>query len=120
MRGRRRQNGERGFTLVELLIAIVVVGVLVAVAVVGINGLVDRGENSACRVTLDAANHAAAAYYAQAEAYPQTYNQLVGTALLQPHPAVVTAPTTLTGKGWVLTLVPGATPDQRTTFTGCT
>ena len=54
-----------GFTLVELLIAIVVVGVLVAVAVVGINGLVDRGENSACRVTLDAANHAAAAYYAR-------------------------------------------------------
>ena len=42
------QRKERGFTLVELLVAIVVVGVLAAVAIVGINSLVNKGENAAC------------------------------------------------------------------------
>src|SRR6476620_10682232 len=125
MSGRRKgQRAEWGFTLVELLIAIVVVGLLAAVAILGINGLVDKGENSACRTTMDAANSASAAFYSINSAYPQTYDDLVnppsGHRLLDPHPAVVTAPMALTGKGWPLDLIPGATPQQRTTFTGCT
>jgi prepilin-type N-terminal cleavage/methylation domain-containing protein len=123
-RGGERRGNELGFTLIELLVAIVVVGILTAVAIVGINGLVDKGESSACRTTMDSANAASAAYYSLTDGtYPDDYTDLTsppsGGALLQPHPAVITTPTTLTGKGWTLTLVPGDTPQDRTTFTGC-
>ena len=43
------------FTLNELLIAIVLMGVLTAVAMVGIGGLADNGAASACRATMGAA-----------------------------------------------------------------
>ncbi len=38
-----RENDDKGFTLVEILIAIVLVGILSAVAVVGISNLVSKG-----------------------------------------------------------------------------
>ncbi len=41
------EQDEKGFTLIEILIAIVLVGILSAVAVVGISNLVSRGGTSA-------------------------------------------------------------------------
>ena len=43
-----KERREEGFTLIELLIAIVVVGILTAVVIVGIGGLTDNGNGSAC------------------------------------------------------------------------
>ena len=62
------EREEQGFTLIELLIAIVVVGILTAVAIVGIAGLTDNGEDSACAATEDAAKAAQAVYYANTDA----------------------------------------------------
>jgi prepilin-type N-terminal cleavage/methylation domain-containing protein len=39
---------DRGFTLVELLIVIVILGILATVTLFGVRGISDRGEQSAC------------------------------------------------------------------------
>lgn len=39
---------DRGFTLVELLVVVVIMGVLATVSVLGVRGLTDRGQESAC------------------------------------------------------------------------
>ncbi len=41
-------NADRGFTLVELLVVVVIMGVLATVSVLGVRGLTDRGHESAC------------------------------------------------------------------------
>jgi prepilin-type N-terminal cleavage/methylation domain-containing protein len=124
---RREQAHEGGFTLIELLMSIVVVGILSVVAIVGVAGLQDKGQTAACRTSLDAATSATEMYYSVSGGkYPQSFSDLTnppgGHPLLDPAPGVVASPTTLVGKGgiWTVNLVPGATPTDRTTFTGCT
>jgi prepilin-type N-terminal cleavage/methylation domain-containing protein len=101
---------DEGFTLIEILIAIVLVGILSAVAVVGISNLVSKGGTSACTASADASKAASAVYFASNSAYPTTFTQLTaagsnGAPLAAPSGAVVTD-TTMT-KGWVLTMTPG-------------
>jgi prepilin-type N-terminal cleavage/methylation domain-containing protein len=129
MNGHHQEHAhcEGGFTLIELLISIVVVGILSAVAIVGVAGLQDKGQNAACSTSLDAATSATEMYYSVTGGkFPQTFSDLtnppLGQPLLDPAPGVVSSPTTLQGKGgiWTVTMVPGATPTDRTTFTGCT
>ena len=52
------EKDDKGFTLIEILIAIVLVGILSAVAVVGISNLVSKGTASACTASNDAAKAA--------------------------------------------------------------
>jgi prepilin-type N-terminal cleavage/methylation domain-containing protein len=101
---------DEGFTLIEILIAIVLVGILSAVAVVGISNLVSKGGTSACTASADASKAASAVYFASNNAYPTTFTQLTtagtdGAPLAVPTGAKVTD-TTMT-KGWVLTMTPG-------------
>lgn len=120
--GRWITQAEAGFTLVEMLVSIVVVGVLTAVAIVGIAGLTDKGGNAACSTSYDAATAATLAYYANTGGdYPQTFTDLTsppsGEPLLDTDAATITSPTTLRGKdGWTLTMHPGATITDRTRF----
>ena len=72
------ERNEKGFTLIELLVAIVVVGILTAVAIVGIAGLTNKGEKSACNATLDAVSAAQAVHYSNNNgAYPTGFAQMV-------------------------------------------
>ena len=99
-----KSDGERedkGFTLIEILIAIVLVGILSAVAVVGISNLVSKGTTSACGASGDSARAASAVYFASNGAYPTTFTQMTtpvaGAALTLPtgvtvNAAVVAAP----------------------------
>jgi prepilin-type N-terminal cleavage/methylation domain-containing protein len=112
---------DKGFTLIEILIAIVLVGILSAVAVVGISNLVSKGNSSACTASGDAAKAASAVYFASNNRYPVSFTELTaagtdGAPLAAPTGATVAA-TTIT-KGWVLTLAPG-TGGAAPTFT-CT
>jgi prepilin-type N-terminal cleavage/methylation domain-containing protein len=117
-------TGDGGFTLVEMLVAIVLVGILTAVALVTLNGLNGNGSKAACTASRDAASAASLTYYANFHGnYPQTFDDLTnppsGNPLLDASNVTVTSPTTLTGKGgWVLTMHPGATVTDRTWF-GC-
>jgi prepilin-type N-terminal cleavage/methylation domain-containing protein len=114
---------KRGFTLVELLMVVLMLGGLTAVAIVGFHGLDQTSGAAACDLTMSAAIAATAAYYVHARMYPQTFADLThppsGPPWLDAHGATETA-TTLRGKsGWKLQLVAGATPSDATTFTGC-
>ena len=102
---------DKGFTLIEILIAIVLVGILSAVAVVGISNLVSKGTTSACSASLDASKAAAAVYFAgNSNTYPTTFGAMTtGGQLTLPSTAVVNdavSPRTATN-GWVLSMTPG-------------
>ncbi len=120
----RGVGGQRddGFTLIEILIAIVLVGILSAVAVVGISNLVSKGSTSACQASADAAKAASAVYFASNAVYPTTFMQMVSGGQLA-FPGSVTVNTALStapgpvntpigqeaavGTSWYLTLTPG-------------
>lgn len=95
---------DTGFTLVEILIAIVLVGILSAVVVVGVGSLTDQGEESACKASLDAAKAGAVVYFAQNAAYAASFTTMISDGALTVPDDVTAAATTLTGQGWTLTL----------------
>ncbi len=57
---------QKGFTLVELLVVIVILGILAAVVVFAVNGIQDRGQNSACSTDASTVRTAVEAYRAKA------------------------------------------------------
>jgi general secretion pathway protein G len=59
-----RQNQD-GFTLVELLIVIVILGILAGIVVFAVNGITDRGIDSSCKTDIQTVQAASEAYYAQ-------------------------------------------------------
>ena len=71
---------DKGFTLVELLIVIVILGILATVTVFAVRGITDSGQESACNADEKTLQVAVEAYFAQND----------GTAL----PAEVQAGTT--------------------------
>src|SRR6478735_6729127 len=95
-RGAPRRDDE-GFTLIEILLAIVLVGILAAVAVVGISNLVSKGSSSACQSSADSAKAASTVYFATNSRYPANFTEL--TTAVAPAQAPYTLPsgTTLTG-----------------------
>ncbi|MCU1361689.1 MAG: hypothetical protein JWN99_2978 [Ilumatobacteraceae bacterium] len=103
---------DEGFTLIEIVIAIVLVGILSAVAVIGIGSLTNKGNSAACTSSLDAAKAATVVHYAAAGAYPATL-----TAMTSSTPQELTLPSgvtvagtglSTTGASWTLTMTPGA------------
>jgi prepilin-type N-terminal cleavage/methylation domain-containing protein len=133
------EQDDKGFTLIEILIAIVLVGILSAVAVVGISNLVSKGSSSACGATKDASNAGSAVYFAANGRYPVDFKDLttataavVGPPAIPAGSAAMTLPTGVTpnppilgtvalvnGTSWTLTMTPGTTAAPAPTF-ACT
>jgi len=67
---------QKGFTLVELLVVIVILGILAAVVVFAVGGSTENAQSSACKAELSAAETAVEAYAAKHEG---TYPTPAGT-----------------------------------------
>jgi general secretion pathway protein G len=61
----QEQDQDKGFTLVELLIVIVILGILATVTVFAVRGITDQGQTSACNADKKTMQTAVEAYYAQ-------------------------------------------------------
>ena len=56
---------DKGFTLVELLIVIVILGILATVTVFAVRGITDQGKSSTCKADKKTLETAVEAWYAQ-------------------------------------------------------
>ena len=101
----------RGFTLVEVVIAIVLVGILSAVVVVGVGNLTTRGTTAACTTSADAARAAATTHLGTTGTYPTTFTQMTSAtppALTLPTGATIDSTGRMATVGsWNMILVPG-------------
>lgn len=61
----RQRDDAVGFTLIEVLIVIVILGVLASVVVFSVRGITDRGQNNACQTDERVLATAVEAYFAQ-------------------------------------------------------
>ena len=113
-----RRHDDGGFTLVEILIAIVLVGILSAVAVVGVSNLVSKGSKSACAASIDGAKAGSSVYFANNAKFPVNFLELtsVGStgapmtlpAGITPSPILATTLVINSGTSWTMTMSPGA------------
>src|SRR5436305_167370 len=94
---------QKGFTLVELLVVISILGILAAVVVFSVSGITDKGQTSACKTDSSEIRTAIAAYQAKNNATDQpTMAQLVSGGFLQANSTLYTitwpsgAPTLIT------------------------
>ena len=88
-RGERR-TGERGFTLVELMVVIVIIGILAVIVVINVLPSGDRARTTAARTDISTLTQALELYKMQNGAFPTTEQGL--QALVSP-PAGVDAST---------------------------
>lgn len=67
-----RESKQSGFTIVELLIVIVVIGILAAITIVAFNGVKDRANNSHVQSALSQAHKSLQLYASEHGSYPST------------------------------------------------
>lgn len=91
---RKHSEGQGGFTLVELLVVIVVLGVLSAIVVFSVGGVNNKSKSAACSADVASIETAQEAYYAQNNAYT-TLPLLVTAKLIRSVPS--------TTNGYVIT-----------------
>lgn len=102
----RTRRSDAGFSLVEIVIAVVLVGVLSAVVVVGVGSLTSTGSAASCSASLDAARTALAVQITSTGSAPDGFDDLVGSGSLSiPAGVTVQAGGRAIGTGtWTLAL----------------
>jgi len=91
------RESESGFTLVELLIVIVILGVLAGIVVFSVQGITGRGAKAACLSDVASVQVASEAYYATNKSYTDTAGLVTAKLIKAPPAGEVVSVDTTTG-----------------------
>jgi type II secretion system protein G len=80
------KRNNKGFTLVELMVVLLIIGILVAIAIPIYNKTQDDAKKKACQSNLRTLDGAAAQYYAANETWPGNVDDLVNAGYLKTAP----------------------------------
>ena len=105
------EKKNKGFTLVELLIVIVILGILATVTVFAVTGITNKGKTSACQSDAKTLQTAEEAYSANTGNYTAVQSDLVNAGLMHAASTKFTialvAGTTTTAASYTLSGVAG-------------
>jgi len=76
---KRMHKGQKGLTLIELLIVVAILGIIAAVVIPNLGAFMITGRISAANTEVENVKTASLAYYAENEAWPTSSDELVGT-----------------------------------------
>ncbi|MFZ2125294.1 MAG: prepilin-type N-terminal cleavage/methylation domain-containing protein [Candidatus Saccharimonadales bacterium] len=107
----------RGFTIVELLVVIVVIGILAAITIVSYSGITARANTQANKSNANSVIQAAQVVYANTGAYPVT-DASAATVLSHLNASDAKVPATLVVTSATVTATPGSQLSYRVTATG--
>jgi len=96
-------RSEKGFTIVELLIVIVVIGILAAITIVSFNGVTNKANTTSAKSSASAVIKKSEAYNAEKGSYPLTLTALTSAAQTESYSLTgvtvqAAAPTSTNGK----------------------
>lgn len=108
---RAARKNQDGFTLTELLIVVVILGVLAGIVVFAVSGITDRGVRTACVADKKTVQTAVEAYHAQNNTWPADYDDLTDAdaQLLREPPSSTKYTVTLGADGVVTATLTGGT-----------
>jgi prepilin-type N-terminal cleavage/methylation domain-containing protein len=114
-------QAERGFTIVELLIVIVVIGILAAITIVSYNGVTTNARNTQSKTDASAVQKVAETFNADTGAYPTAAADFTsGTAKLPSNVGVAFTTGTVTGSSSSGTADPATNNHTWATYTNTT
>jgi prepilin-type N-terminal cleavage/methylation domain-containing protein len=86
MNWKKRFQDERGFTLIEMLLVLFIIGVIIAIAIPNLKAAGDKAKDRADLANRQLISAQADNYYLEYGKYPNTVEELVKTGFLQKEP----------------------------------